>query len=334
MKIEEYTEKRVLALIQDAINKLRLDLSGLIVLTESGSGYFSVSPVIAALANAARVYAWTRDSIYGRGRNNSSETRKLLERTNLDGRVVFRLNERPEGDIENADIITNLGFVRPIDHSFISRTKPGTVISAMCEKWEVRNNDIDIDACRKREVKVAGIWENYPGLRIFDSVGNLAVKLCLEAGFEIYQNKIAVWSNDDFGKVVKRTFEDFGADKVFLINRVSELIRIAGESRIDFLFIADYTSPATIIGSGGVLDPAALSRYFSAIVHLCGKVDWRFAEKRGMTVYPKQRGHANRMTRTLAYLGPKPVIDLHTAGLKAGELLYKNKKSKLLQRIV
>jgi hypothetical protein len=334
LKIEDYTEIRALALIQDAINKLRLDLSGLIVLTESGSGYFSVTPVIAASANAARVYAWTRNSIYGIGRNNISETRKLLERRNLNGRVVFRLNERPQGDIENADIITNLGFVRPIDHSFISRTKPGTVVSTMCEKWEVRSNDIDIEACRKREVKVAGIWENHPRLRIFDSVGNLAVKLCLEAGFEIYQNKIAIWSNDDFGKVVKRTFEDFGADKVFLINRDLELSQIGEKSRMDFLFIADYTSPATIIGRGGVLDAAALSGYFGAIVHLCGKVDYEFAEKRGMAVYPKQSGYANRMTRTLAYLGPKPVIDLHTAGLKVGELLYKNKKSKLVQRIV
>ena len=30
------------------------------------------------------------------------------------------------------------------------------------------------------------------------------------------------------------------------------------------------------------------------------------------------------MGETLAYLGPKPIIDLHCAGLKVAEMMYKN----------
>jgi hypothetical protein len=33
---------------------------------------------------------------------------------------------------------------------------------------------------------------------------------------------------------------------------------------------------------------------------------------------------SHRMALTLAGLGPRPVIDLHAAGLKAGELALKN----------
>jgi len=326
--------QRIRFLIQEAIEKLRLDLSGLTILTETGSGYFSLTPIIAAYANAAKVYAWTRDSSYGKGTHNIGESKKLLGKNNLKSRVVFRLNRRPSKDIETADIITNLGFVRPLNEDFVSRTKSGAVVSLMCEEWELRSDDIDIDACRRYNVRVGGVRENHPRLKIFDSVGALAIKLCHEAGLEVYQNKIAIWSKDEFGKVIKKAFEDCGADKVFVINRNSDFERIAYKTRLDFLFIADYGSSAAVIGNRGMLDTGLVSKQVGAVIHLCGEVDFDFASSKGLTVYPQANGKSQRMTKTLAYLGPKPVIDLHAAGLKVGEALYRNKKSEFAERIV
>jgi hypothetical protein len=50
--------------IEDAIDRLELDLSGKVVLTEAATGAYIVTPVIAALAGA-EVYAFTKDTRYG-----------------------------------------------------------------------------------------------------------------------------------------------------------------------------------------------------------------------------------------------------------------------------
>ena len=53
------------ALMHAAIERCQLDLSGKIVLTEAASGAYVVTPVLAAMAGAARVYALTRSTSYG-----------------------------------------------------------------------------------------------------------------------------------------------------------------------------------------------------------------------------------------------------------------------------
>lgn len=39
------------------------------------------------------------------------------------------------------------------------------------------------------------------------------------------------------------------------------------------------------------------------------------------------------MGKTLAYLGPKAIIDLHCAGLKVGEIMYKNSKKHIRNKL-
>ena len=51
------------------------------------------------------------------------------------------------------------------------------------------------------------------------------------------------------------------------------------------------------------------------------------AEKMNLSLFPKMEGHHHRMTRTLAYLGDDPVIKLHAAGLKVGELMLRRETS-------
>src|SRR5690606_1365873 len=56
--------RRLVPLMRAAIARCRLDLSGLTVLTEAASGAYVVTPVLAALAGAARVIAVTRTTRY------------------------------------------------------------------------------------------------------------------------------------------------------------------------------------------------------------------------------------------------------------------------------
>lgn len=314
-------------LITEIIKKLNLDLRGLNILTEVGSGPFFITPIIAVMAGAEKVYAWTKDSEYGRGDEIISN---CIEKCNLYGisknSIEYSNNLRPVRHIEDADIITNLGFIRPLDVDFLSFIKKNSVISYMCEAWEFRDTDIDLNYCRKHGIKVAGTWENKEGLRIFDGVGYLAAKICFEAGFEIYQNNIVIISNDQFGQAIKRAFDNMGANKVFVIKPVE--LNISQQLKVDFIILADYVESVNIF-TDNIIN--FLLENDISVVHLAGNIDFHYLDSKGVYVYPKKSGANHRMTFTLAHLGLKPLIDLHAAGLKVGEELIKNNLSNLSQ---
>ena len=318
---------RIKSVIEKAISKTGLDLTGLTVLTEVGSANFVVTPLIAASANAQRVIAWTKDTKYGYGDEIISECKLKMQLLGIDEKkIIFRNNERPPVDISQANIITNLGMVRPIDKDFINYMRPESVISYMCEAWEIRESDVDITECKQKNIRVAGTWENHPDLKIFDGCGALAVKLLMEAGFEVYQNRIAVISEDDFGEVAKEFFIKMGADEVEIIS--PSMATNVNETRWDVVFLADYKTETNYVSDNGILENAKMP-----IVHLSGNVDVEYARKNGISIYPNENGYSKRMTRTLAHLGPKPVIDLHTAGLKVGEALFKQENCEFAQKI-
>lgn len=318
--------ERSLLLADSVIKKLNLNLTGLNVLTECGSGIFAISPAIAALAGASKVYAWTRDSQYGTGQDNARQCAQFLNSFGIEeGRVEFAINTRPAEHISQADIITNLGFVRPLNREFLSHAKEGAALPIMCEAWEFRHEDIDLELCKKKNIKIAGTWENHPDLLIFDGCGYLAAKLCFEAGFEIYQNKICIWSDDDFGIVIRKAIEKFSPEKVTLTTNPDDL------KGCDILIIADYLGHDLIVGENALIPEENLINV--GVVHLCGALNIEFCHQKNIKTYPNQPGHYHRMTRTLAHLGIKPMIDLHTAGLKVGELLIKNQTSELVQKI-
>ena len=68
------------------------------------------------------------------------------------------------------------------------------------------------------------------------------------------------------------------------------------------------------------------------IIHLFGDVDVALCNKNQLKIYPQFNGKAQKMSFTLGYLGLKSIINLQSASLKVGELLYKkNYSSELIQ---
>ena len=307
---------RDLLLIDEIIEKLQLDLSGKTILTEAGTGHFSLTPLIAIRAKADKVFAWAKDTRFGKATDVIRFCTEIFNqsRTTI-SKVDFVANARPPEHIRQADIITNLGHVRPLDRWFLEQVKEGAVIPLMCEAWEQRPQDIDIAYCKNNNIRVAGTWESHPGLRIFQACGYLAAKLCFEAGYELYQNRIAIWSGDAFGEVIYDAFEKFYPQKLLLTHNAGDL-----NQSFDLVVIADYMCEEVLIGENGKI-PADLF-VNTGVVHLCGKVDYSFCTNHNIAVYPQADGHARRMTQTLSHLGSKPVIDLHAAGLKVGEILF------------
>jgi len=305
-------------------------LDGLVILTEAGSNHFLFTPLIAYYAGAIKICVWIKDSSHGLATEIENELKLIINLLKLDlSRFEFALNERPAAHIKAADVITNLGAIRPLNKTFLENLKQGAVVSYMCEGWEIRPEDVDIKFCKIKGIKIAGVWENHPELMIFQGCGPLAVKLCFEAGLEVYQNRILIISSDKFGVTASETFNVFGASSVSII-KPTEISQI-DFSDFDLVFVADYSFEKEILGYNV---KEKLPQFKStAIVHLCGSVNYEFFKSNGITCYPQQQGYRFRMTKTLAHLGLKPVIDLHASGLKVGECLYNNQESDLVQML-
>lgn len=320
-------------IIKEFIAKVNLDLSGYTILTEVGTNNYLYTPIIAALAGAHKVYAWTNDSRYGPGSDNIKSCLELCMKFELEDIIEFSNDTRPTYQIQEADIITNSGFVRPINRELIFSMKKSAVISLMYEAWELREEDVDVHCCRESGVRVAGIWENHPDLGIFSGVGPLAIKLSLEAGYEVYQNKIIVWSDDQFGKETVRSFENMGAGKVIMTCNTEELYENLPGT--DFVYICDYDERRKYFGRNGIFDPEkmALKNPFFGIVHLYGDVSINELKKNNIKAYPEKDGKPLVMTETLGYLGATPIFRLLIGGLKVAESMLREIKSDLVQPI-
>ena len=201
---------RVERLVDEAIEAFDLDLRGLTVLTETASGPFVVTPLLAARAGAA-VVAVTRDSRFGTAAEVTAYTSQWARRLGVADAVDVHAGSALERAAE-ADVVTNLGFVRPIDTAFLARLRPGAVVSLMCEPWEARLQDVDVAACRAAGVPVLGTNESDPRLQTFRFVGMLALKLLLELEVEVLLSRVVLVSSEPFAGPIAQVLGEAGAD--------------------------------------------------------------------------------------------------------------------------
>ena len=312
---------RVRRLIEDAIKFNKLNLTDLVVFTEAASKNYVVTPIIAAMAGA-KVYAITSDSQYGKAKDVEKFTYDFAEFCDVRNRIKVIFEKKNE-IISQANIITNLGFVRPIDKNFVEMMNEKAVIPYMSEAWEYREGDIDIDACRSKNIPVMATNEDYSGLEVFDFSGNLCIKMLFELDIEIYKSKIVVVSGDKFGRVIEKYLKAIGADVCLIEDLKSEGGRRYLKNS-DALIIANYINDDVFVGTEGAQISAKelveLSRKIS-VIQFAGDVDVDELDKYNIPYFPQKRIGKFRMGMTLAELGPKPIIDLHCAGLKVGEIM-------------
>jgi hypothetical protein len=310
--------ERVVVLIKRTIEQLQLDLSGLTVLTEAASGAYVCTPVIAAMAGAEHVLAVTRNSQYASADTVISLTQALERLCGIPEKVEIS-TKRSLDLFARADVVTNLGFVRPIDAEAVSVMKPPAVIPLMCETWEYRPGDVDLDACRKKGIQVLGTNEDCQGLEVFRYSGVLCAKMLLDAQIEIHKSKIIVVSSDKFGKTITKYLKKSGASvELFPSVPNPETLRAA-----DALVIADYTRSDEILGSTGDVTSGQVAQAAPGItvVQFCGRIDVQGLKEQNIPVYPDVELGPHRMAMTLAPLGPRPVVELRAAGLKVGEMM-------------
>lgn len=328
-------KKRAIALIKDNINLFKLNLTGYTVLTEAGTGYYLLTPLIPLLAGASKVIVWVKDTRYGSADSIAEQLVRLLNDIDVHGRIEIRKNERNVSDVGSADIITNSGNIRPLDKDLLKFTKKNCVIPLMYEAWEVRKTDVDIDYCKDCGIPVAGTWENHPDIKVFDYSAVLAIKMAFEAGFPVFKNKIIVWSDDHFGETAVRGFKSVGAREVISTTDIDVFYNELSDT--DFIFICSYHETRPYFGSQGIFTSEKITELNPNItfVHLYGNVSETYCLENGINIYPVRSGKEMLMTFTLAHVGIEPLIKLQVAGFKVAQEMKEDKnETGLLQSII
>ena len=312
---------RLARLVDEAVVRCELDLTGAVVLTEAATASYAVTPVIAARAGASRVYAVTRSTRFGSVEQVRAETLELARLLGVDNRIQI-VDEKRRAIVEEADIVTNSGHVRPLDAETIAWLKPGAVIPLMYETWELRPADLDLAACRRKGILVAGTNERHPAVDVFSFLGVLAVRLLHDAGVAVFKSSVLVVCDNDFGPYIERGLSNAGA-AVDLVHDAT-----AGQANVayDVILVAMTPRPEPVLSESDVRrmavawPDAVVAQYF-------GDLDRALIASLGLPIWPVEAPRPGHMGILPAEVGPEPTLRLQSGGLKAGEVLWRYREN-------
>ncbi|WP_242051168.1 hypothetical protein [Nostoc spongiaeforme] len=310
--------RRLVTLMRQAIESCHLQLQNAIVLTEAATGAYVVTPVVAAMAGAKKVYAMTRNSRYGTIEQVIEQTYQLAQIAGVSERIEI-ITEKSKDIVAQADIITNSSHVRPIDAEMISGMKPTAVISLMYEAWEFRPDDIDIEICRQRGIKVAGINERHPSVDVFSFLGLMATKLLVDAGIAVYKSNILLLCDNHFQNFIESGLINAGA-KVDKFDNVSLAPK---ETAYDAIVVAMQPQLAPVLSN---LEAELIAERWPGVVvaQFWGDIDRSAFLAHSIPVWPPNAPNKGHMAILPSAIGPEPIIRLQTGGLKVGELLWRS----------
>ena len=186
---DRFPGPQTVRLIRRAIERTRLDLKGLRVLTEASVGYRRITPVIAALAGADEVYAVGRDTVAASRKEAEEQTAYLAELARVGARIKL-LSTRLQAPLDTVDIVTDLPGVRPIDESIVRNVAETAAVTLMRGAAHWRGGDVDVATCRRHGVAVAGVDEEAVGLHRYPPLAVLAA--LLDLGVEVAGSTVVV----------------------------------------------------------------------------------------------------------------------------------------------
>jgi hypothetical protein len=306
---------RLRTLMRRAIAATELDLSGLVVLTEAASGAYATTPVIAAMAGAERVYAFARPSRYGSVSEVQAWVLRLASFVGVAERITV-LDRIPEEILGRVDLVTNSGHLRPLKAQFIDRLPDHAVIALMFEAWEFRADDIELEACLRRGIRVVGVNERHPAVDVFSFLGPLCVKQLHDCGMAIYGNRIALLCDNDFAQSISRGIQGLGAS-VHTFASVSALL----SDDWDAIVVALRPMSEPRVGDAEARHIAVATADGVPVLQFWGDVDRTSLLKHGLSVWPPREPGVGHMGVLLSDIGPEPIVKLQTGGLRAAELI-------------
>jgi hypothetical protein len=312
---------RELNLIKNSFYKFQINLQGKTVLTEAATGNFVCTPILAALAGAS-VFAIAKDSKYGSVDQAQNEVLLLAEELKIKDRITI-IHSLDNIDLGIIDVVTNTGFVRPINKFIIDKLKPDCVIPLMWEPWEFRQGDLDLEFARKKGIKVYGTNESDIRLHTMQYIGLTCLYFMLKEKRSPFSSKILVIGCDKFNRAIEIELKKLNYSvSCFLTSQYNA----QDIQEYDTIIIAEHVKPELIIGnsSSAKIRSSAL-REEQIIIHISGNVN--FDSDLPCKHYPEIPAPFGYMSYSTDFIDPTAVFDLHAAGLKVAEgMLHANSK--------
>lgn len=306
---------RLVALLKAAAARCNLDLSGLTVLTEAATGGYSITPVLAAFSSATRVYAMTRSTRFGSVEDVIRQTRSLASLCGVEDKIHF-ITKKTRDVISRCDLITNSGHLRPLDAEFISWMKPGAVISLMYEAWELRSEDVDLAACRRHGIPVAGVNEANPAVDVFSYLPVIAAKQLFDAGVPVYGTHILLLCDNRFEPYLQKGLSSMGAE----VDSFPSLAAAPRHGHYDAVLVSITPQARPVVSRA---DARVLAEQWpgAVVAQFFGDIDREALSEVGLSFRPLQAPHAGHMGVYMTDVGPDAVVRLQSGGLKVGEIL-------------
>lgn len=308
--------RRLERLVREAVARTALDLSGLRVVTEAATGAYAVTPVLAALAGAADVLAITRASRYGSVEDVRSQTFELAESLGVADRITIT-EDRDLNVFRSADIVTNSGFVRPIDRAVATVMRPGAAVPLMYEAWEHRDSDVDLAACRDAGVVVGATNEQHPIVGVFGFLGAMAARQLTDAAISPPGARVLLLCSNPFMPYLRDGLTAAGAH-VDVIRTLDEEI----PESTDVVLVAEMPGCEPTVGPR---EASVISRRIpnAIIVQFFGDIDRAALDSFGLSYWPYGEPPSGHMGILPSAIGPESIVRLQAGGLKVGELLVR-----------
>jgi hypothetical protein len=311
----------MLDLIKYSIDKFKLNLKDYTVLTEAASGNYACTPLLAANAGAS-VYAYGKDSKYGKFTDVKRNLEKLAKKLKINN--IIYINNLNEIDLSKIDILTNTGFLRPINQEIIDKLNKECVIPLMYEPWEFRKTDIDIDSCEEKGIKVYGTNETDTRLLTMNYIGYIVLHFLLKEKKTPFTANILLLGSAKFNDAIKNILSQLNFRVTnYITKEFDKTIDING---YNIIVCTEFVSDDLLIGNKNSLINKAAINEKQLIIHIAGNVDIKGIKAK---IYPKNPAPSNYMSYTTDFIDPLAVVDLHCAGLKVAEGMQIANKKKL-----
>lgn len=308
--------KRLAKGIVKAIKKFDLNLRDKVILTEAATGNYVVTPIIAAVGGAKKVYAFTKDSPYGSIEEVQKQTYSLAKILGVE-RKIFVITSFESVDFKSVDIVTNTGFLRPITRELISKLSSKCVIPLMYEPWEFREGEIDLEACCEKGIKVYGTNESDERLRTIEYIGFVVLYFLLQNKYSPFSSNLLLIGCKNF---VDPTFKIL-LQNGYSVKKILNYNTFLNPKVYDAIVVLEHKRKILIIGKKpeAFIDKDEIKED-TLVIHICGNVDFKDVKFRFVPEKIRPFGY---MSVTTDFIDPQAVIDLHTAGLKVAEGMLK-----------
>jgi hypothetical protein len=267
------------------------------------------------------VYALIGSSLHDSVDRARDETLGLAGELGVAGRVEI-VPDRSRAVVAQADVVTNSGRVRPIDADLISWMRPTAVVPLMYEAWELRAGDVDVAACSRAGIAVAGTDERHPAVDVFGFLGAMAVRLLTDAGVAVHGTRVLLLCDNAFAPFIEAGLTGVGA----AVDVASALPRARPALPYDAIVVASRPRPEPVLSAD---DARAIAEAWpdAVVAQFWGDVDRAACRDAGVPVWPAAAPRPGHMGILPSAIGPDPVVRLQSAGLKVGEILWRARRA-------